>query len=98
MWEGSWGAHLLTRRRRLSSEERSTGVVAFCWDAVVMGVKEERRRWAEASRRGDGAAEERGRHGWLLQGEAGGGEQGDQAPRDALPSDRVQLICGSKDN
>jgi hypothetical protein len=49
-----------------------------------------------------GSVEERGWRGggarppWLLQGEAGGGEQGDQAPRDALPSDRVQLILRLK--
>jgi hypothetical protein len=42
-----------------------------------MGVKEERRRWAEASRRGDGAAEvdgaaeERGRHGCCRERPAG---------------------------
>jgi hypothetical protein len=52
MREGDWVAHLLTRRRRLSSEERSTGVVA-----VGVGVKEERRQWAEAVGRGEDAAE-----------------------------------------
>jgi hypothetical protein len=96
----------LTRRRRLSSEERSTGVVAFCWDAVVMGVKEERRRWAEASRRGDGAAEvdgaaeERGRHGCCRERPAGANRGIRRRASSQALCRRIasNSSCGSKDN